>query len=243
MIELLGVGIPRRDRGWLLRRVCATLDAGELTTVLSTNVEERCALLDTITGRRLPDEGRVWIDRVPIMADSRSRARRLCGEVDPADGLVLWRSVFWNALAPTSGPRALGRLLRLQRRRERDAARGALERVGLAARTDDPVAALTTLDRVRLLIARALARGPHSLVVRDPDVSLSADETGALLALLRLLARGDHLGVVVSLADGSAGHGFADRVLLLHEGLLLFHGRPDALTGPCAGWQATALAR
>src|SRR5262249_31727105 len=131
MIELLGVGVPRRDGGWLLRHICATLEAGELTTVLSADVEERRALLDTMTGRRLPDEGRVWLDGVPIMAASLARVGRLCGEVDAAaDGLVPRRSALWNALAPTSGPRALGRLLRLPRRRERDAVRGALERVG-----------------------------------------------------------------------------------------------------------------
>src|SRR5262245_35966418 len=158
MIELLGVGVPRRERGWLLHRVCATLEAGELTTVVSVDADERRALLDAITARRLPDEGRVWVDRVPVMADSLSRIRRLCAEVDPADALVPRRSVFWNALAPPSGPRALGRLLRLPRRRERDAVRGALERVGLRARIDEPVATLSAFDRLRLLVARALDR-------------------------------------------------------------------------------------
>ncbi len=200
MIELLGVGVPRRDRGWLLHHVCARLEAGDLTTVLSADSQERRALLDAITGRRLPDEGRVWIDRVPVMPDSLRRVRRLCGDVDPADGRGARRSVFWNPL----------------------------ERVGLQAYVGEPVAALSPFERVRLLVARAVARRPRYLVVRDPDASLSAGEIGALLRLLRLLARSEHLGVVVSLAEGAAGQELADRVLLLHEGVLLFHGRPDA---------------
>jgi|RhiMetdeSRZDD1v2_1073273.scaffolds.fasta_scaffold16202_3 ABC-type phosphate/phosphonate transport system ATPase subunit len=243
MIELLGVGVPRRNGGWLLHRVCATLEAGELTTVLSADAEERRALLDAVAGRRLPHEGRVWIDRVPVMPESLGRVHRLCGGIDPADGLVPRRSVFWNALAPASGPRALGRLLRLPRRRERDAVRGALERVELQARLDDPVSALSAFERLRLVVARALARRPHYLVVRDPDTALSADEAGALLGLLRLLARSDRLGVVVSLADGASSRGLADRVLRLHEGVLLSPGRLDAPGRPPAAWRAVALAR
>src|SRR5262245_9985465 len=242
MIELLGVGIPRRNGGWLLHRVCATLEAGELTTVLSADAEERRALLDAVAGRRLPHEGRVWIDRVPVMPDSLGRIQRLCGDIDPADGLVPRRSVFWNALAPASGPRALGRLLRLPRRGERDAVRGALKRVELQARLDDPVSALSPFERLRLVIARALARRPHYLVVRDPDTALAADQAGALLGLLRLLARSDRLGVVVSLADGAPGRGLADRVLLLHEGVLS-PGRLDASGWSPAAWRAVAFAR
>jgi ABC-type uncharacterized transport system ATPase subunit len=243
VIELLGVGVPRRDGGWLLHRVCATLEAGELTVVLSCDAAERRTMLDAITGRRLPDEGRVWIDRVPVMPDSLSRVRQLCGDVDPADALLPRRSVFWNALAPASGPRALGRLLRLPRRRERDAVKAALERVGLRARIDEPVAALSAFDRLRLLVARALAGRPHHLVVRDPDTALSADESRALLVLLRMVARSDRFGVVVSLADCEAGREIADRVLFLHEGLLWRQGRLDPRSGPSGAGRMAAITR
>jgi ABC-type phosphate/phosphonate transport system ATPase subunit len=243
VIELLGVGVPRHGRGWLLHRVCATLEAGELTLVVAPDPDERRALLDTVTGRRVPDEGRVWINRIPVMPESLGRVRRLCADVDPGASLIGHRSLFWNALAPTSGPRALGRLLRLPRRQEREAALAALERVGLRAKADEPAATLSGFDRLRFLIARALARRPRHLVVRDPDAAVGPDQIGGLLALLRLLARSDRLGIVVSLADGAAGRTFADRVLVLGEGLLLFHGRADILAEPRASWNAGALTR
>jgi hypothetical protein len=56
VIEVLGVGVPRQGRGWLLRRVCATLEAGELTVVTSRDPDERRALLDTVAGRLIPGE-------------------------------------------------------------------------------------------------------------------------------------------------------------------------------------------
>jgi ABC-type phosphate/phosphonate transport system ATPase subunit len=243
VIELLGVGVPRRGAGWLLHRVCATLEAGELTAVVSAEADERLALLDTIAGRRVPDEGRVWIDGVPVMAESLGRVRRLCGDVDPHAGLVEHRSSFWNALAPPSGPRALGRLLRLPRRQAREAALAALEQVGLGAQADEPVAVLSSADRMRVRLARALARRPRHLVVRDPDVAMSVDEVGTLLGLLKLLTRRDRLGIVVSLAARGLGRPSADRVLVLGDGLLLFHGRAEGLDQPRAAWAAGGLTR
>ena len=61
MIELLGVGVPRaRGGGWLLHGVCATLEAGDLTLVLSTDPAEGAVLLDAITGRRVPRSSSAW---------------------------------------------------------------------------------------------------------------------------------------------------------------------------------------
>jgi phosphonate transport system ATP-binding protein len=237
VIELLGVGVPRTGGGWLLHRVCATLGAGEVTLVLSEDPGERGAVLDAITGRRVPDEGRVWVSRAPLMPGSRSQIRRLCGDVDPGTALVERRSLFWNAVAPVSGSRALGRLLRLPRRRERDAVLAALERVDLRGRADEPVGRLSSFDRMRFLIARALARGPRHLVVREPDTAVPPGDVGGLMALLRLVARGDRLGIVVSLADGAAGRGFADRLLLLREGLLVFDGPSEQLDDERGGWR------
>jgi ABC-type phosphate/phosphonate transport system ATPase subunit len=243
VIELLGVGVPRQGGGWLLHRVCATLEAGELTVVVSTDAAERGALLDAVSGRRVPDEGRVWMSGAPLMAGAQSRIRRLCGDVDPGVELVERRSLFWNAVAPVSGSRALGRLLRLPRRREREAVRAALERVGLRARGDEPAGRLASFDRMRFLVARALARRPHHLVVRDPDAVLAPGEVGSLLALLKLVARQDRVGVVVSLADADAGRSLADRVLVLREGLLVYHGRAEALDEERAAWRAGAHTR
>jgi phosphonate transport system ATP-binding protein len=243
VIELLGVGVPDRDGGWLLHRVCATLEAGDLTVVLSARPEERGALLDTITGHRIPDEGRAWVGRVPLMRGSQGRIRALCAEVDPRAGLIERRSLFWNILAPASGPRSLGRLLRLPRRHERQGAMSALERVGLRGRADEPIAALSAFDRVRFLVARGLARRPGYLVVREPDQLIDAPGVGALLALLRLVAHQERLGVVVSLAGREALGPPADRLLLLGGGLLLFHGRVEALDDERAAGRAGMLTR
>ena len=75
MIELLGVGAPRGDGGWMLHRVCATFARGELTQVVSHLPQERDALLDAVVARIVPEEGRVWVARVPVSRDTLRRIR------------------------------------------------------------------------------------------------------------------------------------------------------------------------
>jgi ABC-type histidine transport system ATPase subunit len=115
--------------------------------------------------------------------------------------------------------------------------------VGLRDRTDEPVGRLSSFDRLRFLIARGLARGPRHLVVRDPDAAVAPGDVGRLLALLRLIARSDHLGIVVSLAHGAPARNLVDGVLVLHEGLLRFHGHAESLEDQRDPWRAGALSR
>ena len=142
MIELLGVGVRHRYGGWLVRNVCARLDAGELTLVVSPRPDERRALIEAVAGDRVPDEGRVWVNHVPLLRATARRLRGLCGLVELPGRLVGERSILWNALAPTRTVRALGGILRLPRRRDRDAVDVALERVGLCGRAHEPAAVL-----------------------------------------------------------------------------------------------------
>ena len=235
MIELLGVGV-RRDRAtWLLRNVCARLEAGELTLVASPEPQGRRALIDAVAGRRVPDEGRVWVNHVPLLRANARRVRGLCGLVELPGRLVGERSILWNALAPTGAGRALGGLLRLPRRQDRNAVQAALERVGLRGRAQDPAAVLGVADRLRLLLARALAQDPEHLVVSEPDAVLTPPELAVFMGLLGRIARVERLGVMVSVANATDIWRLADRLLVLDAGQLLFAGRPDDIEDARAG--------
>lgn len=223
VIELLGVGVADRDGRWLIHHVCAELTAGQVTVVVSRRPEERAAVLDAAAGYRIPVEGRVWVDRIPLMWETKGRVRSLVAEARGDGPLAAHRSLLWNVMAVRV---PLGGLLRLPRRRGREAAARALAAVGLSARARDRAAGLTPPDRVRLHIARALTRGPRGLVLRDLDGPLSLDEGRALMSLVRMLSRTYRLAVVAGIVDPSLAHAGADRVLGIAEGSLVFDGPP-----------------
>ena len=238
MIELLGVGAPKPDGGWTLHRVCATFARGEVTLVVSHLPEERDALLDAVVARLLPEEGRVWVAHVPVSRDTVRRIRGMVAEVDLRSRPVEHRSLLWNVLvAGKSGQRTLNGLLRLPRKSERLAASRALERVGLGGRELETAASLGAVDRARLALASALVGTPDVLAVREIDRVLDGAEAQSLRAVLQSLARRERLAVLASAATPAAALGFADRLVAIADGLLVFDGSPTDFSGQRVAWR------
>jgi len=69
----------------------------------------------------------------------------------------------------------------------RDPARGALDRVGLAGRTDSRVDRLSHGEQRQLEIALALATKPRLLLLDEPMAGLGPDESARMIAMLRKL--------------------------------------------------------
>jgi ABC-type phosphate/phosphonate transport system ATPase subunit len=238
VIELLGVGAPRENGGWILHRICARFRRGEVALVVSRLPEERNALLDAVSGRIVPEEGRVWIGRVPVSRDTVRRIRGLVADVEVRSRPVAYRSL-WNVLvAGKSGHRALHGLLRLPRKSERQAARRALERVGLGGRELEIAAGLGAVDQARLALASVLLRTPEALVVRDIDRGLDGAEAPIVRALLRSLAGQERLAVLASAATPSDASGLADRLVAIADGLLVFDGHPADFSGGRVAWRS-----
>jgi phosphonate transport system ATP-binding protein len=238
MIELLGVGAPREDGGWRLHRVCASFRRGDVTLVVSRSPEERDALLDAVAARIVPEEGRVWVDRVPVSRDTMRRIRGLVAEVDVHALAVAHRSLLWNVLVTgRSGPRTINGLLRLPRKTEREAARRALERVGLGGRAVERAARLGSVDRARLAIAGALVHKPEALAIREIDAGFDDAEAAAVRGLLQSLARRERLAVLASAASAAAARGFADRLVAIVDGLLVYDGAPAGFADERAAWR------
>jgi ABC-type phosphate/phosphonate transport system ATPase subunit len=211
--------------------VCTRFATAELVAVTSRRPTERGAFGDVLTGRVIPSEGRVWVNRVPLMRDTRGRIAAMVA--DAGAELAGHRSALWNVLArPTPGSGLLQRLLRLPRRSERDAALGALASVGLATRSREPVDILSALDRARVTVARALVRPPICIVVREVDGRLDHGGIGALLTLLRGLARTQRFAVVATVADPTSVRGLVDRVVGIADGLLVLDGADASLDEP-----------
>jgi phosphonate transport system ATP-binding protein len=226
MIELLGVGVPRHGGGWRVRGVCARIRSGELTAVVSSDASDGQAILDAVTGRLVPLEGRIWVNGVPLMRETMGRIRGLVGEARLDARLSEGRSLFWNALAaPRDGVRLVHGLLRYPQPWERSAVRRALGLVSLDARAQDRVETLDASARGAFAIARALSTGPAYVVLGRLATGDTAEAT-RVLALGRRLAESERIGVIVCLPDLELARGLVHHVLGLAGGSLVFEGAP-----------------
>jgi ABC-type phosphate/phosphonate transport system ATPase subunit len=239
VIELLGVGVPRVGGGWLLRQTCVRVEAGSVTAVLAARPDEGGAFMDAIAGRVIPSEGRVWIDRVPLMPRTVRRIRTLVGDISP-HGLLSRRSVLWNTLVDPAT--TLAGLLRVPRRGQRRAALRALEEVGLGARYRDAAGALGPADATRVGLARCVTHRTRAVLLRDVDAACG-DAAGDVLSLARALARAHGLALVVSLGSSALAQAHTDRIVAIARGDVVFDVATHATTGPASSEPLGLVAR
>lgn len=94
--------------------------------------------------------------------------------------------------------------------------------------TDRRIDRLSTGERARVLLARALVARPDYLLLDEPTANLDAHHQLTILDVLRAeAARG--AGVLVTLHDLSLAERWCDRLLLLDAGRLVAEGAPDTV--------------
>lgn len=132
-------------------------------------------------------------------------------------------------------------LLGLARPDGRRLAARALDRFGLAERSEDRAGVLSTIDRRQLALARAVVGAPALLVADRVADGLEPEERSAVLdPLLRLRAED---GMAILLATGEpAVAAVADRVAVLHRGRIVFDGTRDSFVAAGSGDAAASFA-
>lgn len=123
----------------------------------------------------------------------------------------------WRSLLPT--PRA-----------QLQWALNCLDRVGLLDKAMTRCDQLSGGQRQRVGIARALAQQPRYLLADEPVASLDPGTAHKVLKLIQKVCNEDHITAIVSLHQVELAKAYAQRVIALADGRVIFDGTPDALT-------------
>lgn len=105
-----------------------------------------------------------------------------------------------------------------------------LDRVGLAHKAKQQCRSLSGGEQQRVAIARALMQQPRLILADEPVASLDPRLAGNILGLLRDIARQEQIPVIVSLHVVGLARRYADRVLGLHSGEVVFAGPAAHIT-------------
>ncbi|MEU2658105.1 ATP-binding cassette domain-containing protein [Streptomyces sp. NPDC007325] len=185
-----GLWFTHRGGVTALKDVGLALPPGLVTAVVGANGAGKSTLFDCLAGAARPDRGRVLLDGADITGrPAHARAR-----------LGIARTFQQPALFPSLSVEENVRVgAEHGHRRDRPAA--ATERALLLTGLAGPVRALPAADLPtgtlrRVELARALAGGPHTLLLDEPAAGLDAAEAEALSRLLAALAA-DGLTVLV----------------------------------------------
>jgi iron complex transport system ATP-binding protein len=226
MLELrdLAFGYGARTVG---SGVTLTLRRGEILALLGPNGAGKTTLFKTMLGLLPPLAGDVLIDNASLTSLSRIERARRIAYVPQAHATLFPFTVLdvvlmgrASQVAPFSAPG----------RKDREVAASALERLRMAHLSERPYTEISGGERQMVLIARALAQEPKVLVMDEPTASLDYGNQMRVLSHIRRMAED---GMAIVLATHNPDHVFmvADRVALLHQGVLIGLGTPaEALT-------------
>jgi iron complex transport system ATP-binding protein len=96
---------------------------------------------------------------------------------------------------------------------------------------DRQVTTLSSGERMRVMVARALAQTPKVLLADEPVAALDPYHQLRVMELLAGLAHGGS-GVLAVMHDLSLAARFCDRLVLLVDGAIVAQGSPDQVLTP-----------
>jgi len=104
-----------------------------------------------------------------------------------------------------------------------------LRAFGLATRRDELAENLSHGEQRYLEICLALATSPSLLLLDEPTAGMTPGETKEATALIRQIATGRGLTVLLIEHDMSVVMGISDRVAVLHFGEKIAEGAPEQI--------------
>ncbi len=211
-----------------LNNLSFVVEPGEMRAIIGPNGAGKTTMMDVITGKTKPDEGRV-IFKGDIDLGKRDEAAVVAlgiGRKFQRPSVFESHSVFDNLELAIKSDRSTFACLfdRLDNDRK-SKIESTLERIGLADERDQMAGKLSHGQKQWLEIGMLLVQDPELLFLDEPVAGMTDAETEATVELLRDL-RGERSIVVVE-HDMAFVHALGVKVTVLHEGSVLAEGSMD----------------
>jgi len=216
-------GVTKRFGGITANRgITFDVAAGELVGIIGPNGAGKSTLFECISGFYRPDEGAVELDGVRLTRLSpdricRAGVARTFQKLRPFPGLTVVENVMVGALTRIHDVR-----------HAREQAHEWLRRVGLIEKANAHARTLSTGQRKRLELARALATQPRLLLLDEVTGGVDQRSIPGLVELVRELHAGG-LTLLVIEHNMRVVTAVAQRIIALHMGEVIADGAPSAV--------------
>jgi phosphonate transport system ATP-binding protein len=188
----------------------------------------KSTLMRLLNGLLRPTQGRVFLGDLELSRASEARvrqARRQIGMVFQQFSLVKRLSALENVLTGRLGyMNPLASSLKRYSRSDRELAMFLLERVGLADQAWQRADTLSGGQQQRVGIARALAQQPRLILADEPISALDPKSAEQVMEILRDIQSQDGIAVICNLHHLETVRHYADRVVALKRGRVVFDG-------------------
>ncbi len=237
MIEVSGLSKRYGDLAALVD-VSLQVAPGEMLVVLGPSGAGKSTLLRCINRLVEPSGGKVRVggEAEPTSRADLRRLRSQVGMIFQDHNLVPRLSVLKNVLAGRLSrmPQWMS-LLQLFREQDIRIALDCLNRVELKERAWSRADRLSGGQQQRVGIARAVAQQPRAILADEPVASLDPKSARLVLGDLKRASRELGIAVLCNLHQVGYALEFADRIVGIHAGSVVFEGTPAALDDQALG--------
>jgi phosphonate transport system ATP-binding protein len=209
------------------------VEKGEFLAVIGLSGSGKSTLLRCINRLIEPTSGTIMWDGVDVTNASQEelrRIRRRIGMVFQHFNLVDRSKVLTNVLAGRLGyvNPALSVVNRFPKK-DLEKAHAQLARVGLEEKANARADELSGGQQQRVGVARAMMQDPEIMLADEPVASLDPVLAHSIMQYLELINQEDGVMVLCSLHFLDLVHQYADRVIALNDGKLVFEGSPKEI--------------
>ena len=217
-----------------LKEVSFRIDQPLVVTIIGPSGAGKSTLIRCINRLVEPTSGKIMLDDIDVRRLNRRElrnVRRRMGMIFQEYNLVERLTVMENLLSGRLGYVGFWKTYRRKFPAEDVvAAFKLLDRVGLSGYQDTRADALSGGERQRVGISRALMQQPDLLLVDEPTASLDPKTSRQIMRLLVELAHEHDAPALVNIHDVGLAQSFADRIIGLSAGQIVFDGSPQQLT-------------
>lgn len=231
LIGARGLGVTYPDGHLALHPADFFVGAGEFVVLLGPSGAGKSTLLRALNGLVRPTAGEVSMAGIGAVSDpvALRALRRQVGMVFQQHQLIGRLSALANVLTGRLGFHSPLRTLFPMPKDEKLIALDALDRVGLLGHALRRCDQLSGGQQQRVGMARALAQQPRVMLADEPVASLDPATAERVLQLIHKVCKSAGIAAVVSLHQIELARRFADRIVGLSAGCVVFDGAPAEL--------------
>jgi phosphonate transport system ATP-binding protein len=229
-MENISVTYPGGIRA--LHPTSVRFEPGQFTVLLGPSGAGKSTLLRSINRLCSPATGTVYVDGLGPLSDGKilRESRRRTGMIFQHHQLLGRLTALGNVIVGRLGYHTTMRSLLPLPHRDLVIGLECLDRVGLLHKALERADALSGGEQQRVGIARALAQRPQLILADEPVASLDPATSVKVLSLLYSICQQEKITAIVSLHQVELARTFADRVLGVSRGRIVFDGGPVDLT-------------
>ncbi len=213
--------------------VSADFYPGTLTVIVGPNGAGKTTFFNLISGQLAATSGSVLLNGMDITRTGAARRTQLgIGRAFQLTNLFPNLTVVENVRLAVQARAGVGMRMLSVWSRHRDLLERAdhyLDRVTLASRRGARVATLSHGDQRKLEVAILLALEPSVMMFDEPTAGMSVDDVPVVLDLIRQVKLDTNKTVLLVEHKMDVVRALADRIVVLHNGVLVADGEPGAV--------------